>query len=463
MTATRAPTKSRLWRLLMTPVGTRVPVRLRKDGKKGAPHGIALFMVLIALAFMSAIVTDFGYNELVRYKLAAHDRDSLKAQALAEGGVRMSRLLLRVQGALQPMITGLAEMGIPLPAHTIWDIVPLDSELLKGLISGELQSTFGLDVRQALQDRQEAHLQKMEDRRSDFDGGGREDGKIEPFEPPPGGFGAFDGNFVVQIEDEEKRAATLRGWAKELNTQKRFSYAQRLHAVFAPERYDFLFEERDAEGNLVDREELVANIFDFIDSNQDLTEPRATPDRWGMGGGGAEDALYTGYDEGVEPKNADLDSPGDLRRVHGWTDAHTRAFGDQISLYGNNKINLMSAPLQSVEALVRLCALDPLDYLLVDPQWMTETLQLWQTCKMLGVMAADQGCGKLNAEGFMQVLDIRGLKTNPQVCKENIDLGSMNFTVRVTANVGDTTRTTTLVARVPDGAGEVETYFYSVR
>ena len=79
---------------------------------------------------------------------------------------------------------------------------------------------------------------KMEERLDDFDG--TEDGAgAQPFEPPKGGFGAFQGNFVVDITDEEKKAATLRGWATELNTQKRFTYVQRRGALLAPQRYDF--------------------------------------------------------------------------------------------------------------------------------------------------------------------------------------------------------------------------------
>jgi hypothetical protein len=55
MTTTTKPSLlRRLWRNLMTPVGRRVPVR----NGRGAPHGMALLTVMIALALMSAVVTD---------------------------------------------------------------------------------------------------------------------------------------------------------------------------------------------------------------------------------------------------------------------------------------------------------------------------------------------------------------------------------------------------------------------
>ncbi len=441
---------SRGWRILMTPVGRRVPV-----GKTGAPHGIALFMVLIALALMSAVVTDFGYNEMVRYKLAAHERDALKAQALSDSGVNVARLLLSIQAAVQPMLTQLAAAGIPLPAHTIWELVPLDSELMKGLTTGELQSMFGMDVSQVVAERAEAAAEKRQELIEDFDEGAPGAGS-GPFIAPEGGFGAFDGGFTVAIEDEEKKAVSLRGWATEVNPQKRWSYVVRLMALFSPERYDFLFEERDSNGNRVDRLELIANIYDYMDANEDATDPRSELTDWGRQGSGSEDGLYTSYDK-VEPKNAHFDSTAELLRVHGFSDAHMKAFGDQISIYGDNKVNLLSADALAIEFLVRLCAADPFDYKLIDQVWMQETLQLWNECKMLGILG---GC-QLSPQGFTTFLDGRGLVTNAQTCQENIGLESKTFTVRVTATVGDVSRTTTLVARVA-GASE-EYYYYSVR
>src|SRR6185437_14603961 len=125
----------------------------------------------------------------------------------------------------------------------------------------------------------------------------------------------------------------------------------RLFTVLQPQRYDFLFEDRDANGNRTDRAELIANLYDWIDDNQEATDGH-NPDlkNWCRGGGGAEDALYSsGYK--TLPKNAYFDSPGELRLVRGMDDAHLRAFADKISIYGEGKVNILSAPDSSVEAL----------------------------------------------------------------------------------------------------------------
>lgn len=440
----------RAWRLLMTPVGRRVPLR----NGRGAPHGIALLTVMIALALMSAVVTDLGTNELVRYRLASNDRDALKAQALAESSLNMARLLLAMQSAVQPLITQLAGIGLPLPALTFWELVPMDSELLKGLISGDIQQAIGMDVTAAVDERKARREEKLEEKRAAFDAD-KEGAGLGPFEPPEGGFGAFDGQFTATIIDEERKAASLRGWQRATTPQQRFAYAQRFYTLIQPTRFDFLFDERDAQGNRTDRFEFIAALYDWIDDNQEVTDGRADPLNWGRVTMGSEDGLYSsGYK--VEPKNAYVDSPGELRLVRGMTEAHLRAFGDSISIYGEGKVNLLSAPDPSVEALVFACA-QPGDPLPNNTQWMQETVIMWREFKTLGPLA---GGGPINPDGFVQFLDMRGLEVNPN-CKDLVTTESRNFTVRAVGAVGEVTRTITAVMRVY-GATE-ETYYYAVR
>lgn len=440
----------RAWRLLMTPVGKRVPVR----SGRGAPHGIALLIVILSLALMSAVVTDLGTNEIIRYKLASNDRDAMKAQALAESSTNLSRLLLAMQDAVQPLITQLASSGIPLPAHTFWQLIPLDSELLKGLTSGELQSTLGMDVTSALEERQTKRAEALAEKATTFDKD-KEGAGLAPFEPPEGGFGAFDGTFRADITDEEQKAASLRGWGRIISPAECFARAQRLFEVMTPERYDFLFEDRDAQGNRTDRFELVANIYDWQDENREMTDGRAEVTSWCRGLAGSEDAVYSsGYK--VEPKNGTFDSPAELRLVRGITDAHLRAFGDKISIYGEGKVNILSAPLGTIEALVYACA-QPGDPLVQNPLWMKETLSGWEQAKVLGVLG---GGFPPTPDGFLGFLDSRGLVVAP-ACKDQIGTESKNFTISATATVGEVTRTMTTVLRVARQAEEI--YYYSIR
>ena len=447
---------TRLMRVLLTPVGERVPFPRRatrrasgSGARRGAPNGVALFVVLISLALMSAIVTDLGSNEIVRYRQASNDRDAMKAQALADSAVNLSRLLLAMQAAVNPCITQLDAMGIPLPAHTFWQLVPLDSELLKGVTSGELQGAFGLDVEERKTKLAEQQVEKLIDYDADAPGASK-----EPFTAPEGGFGLFDGTFKVDIQDEEQKAATLAGW-RSATPQKCFETAKRLFAVVQPERYDFLFEDRDDQGNRTDRFELVANLYDWIDDNQEGTDGRGDQNSWCRPAGGAEDAVYSsGYK--VLPRNAYFDSPAELRMVRGMTDAHMKAFADKISIYGENKVNIRSAPLSTIEVVILSCA-QPGDPLVQNPTWMQETLQAWQEWGTLGALG---GGGPVTPDGFLAFLDTRGLAVQPE-CKNQLSTESKTFTVRGMATVGEVTRTITTVMRIV-GTTE-ENYYYSIR
>lgn len=431
------------------------PSGKRVGGSRSHPTGVALLSVMMGLALMSSVVTDMSYNEMVRYKLAIYERDSVKAESLAHSGTNIARLLLAAQGAIQPMLTQLAAAQVPLPAHTLWQLIPLESDLLKGMTTGALQSTFGMDVSEALEERAETMEQRRSDLASSFDPDADGAG-LQPFEPPEGGFGAFDGNFSVQIQDEESKVS-LRGWANQLTPVARYAYGQRLFGLFQPEKYDFLFLERDNWGNRVTREELVAHIYDYIDSDEEATEPSADMAQWGRMNSGSEDGNYTSY-TGIEPKNAYFDSLQELRLVHGISDEHMLAFGDSLTIYGEGKINLLSANNRALEMLVRLCAMDMSDPSLQDPQWMGETLSLWEEYRYL---TPDEGGGPLSPIGFKSFLqDSRFMELNNEICDNTMTTESKNFSVRSTGTIGDVSRTVTMVLRVHGAAEEI--YFYNL-
>ena len=111
---------------------------------KRSYSAVALVMVQVALVLLAVIVTDMSVSETVRYKLATFDRDSLKAEALAKSGLEAARLVVAVQAKLQPLLNQIVGgLGIPLPEYTIWRLIPMDSEILKGLIDGSIQQSFG--------------------------------------------------------------------------------------------------------------------------------------------------------------------------------------------------------------------------------------------------------------------------------------------------------------------------------
>ena len=102
---------------------------MKLPSKNTKLRGVALMIVLISLALMTALISELSTRELVYYKLAINERDALKAEALAESGIRLAQLILLVQEPLQTYLVNLAKMGIPLPILCYLGVIT-DWELL---------------------------------------------------------------------------------------------------------------------------------------------------------------------------------------------------------------------------------------------------------------------------------------------------------------------------------------------
>ena len=129
---------TRAWRELTRP---------RAVAGRQPRHGVALLLVMVALDTMSAVVTDFSYNQEVKLRLAIRDRDILRAQYLARGGAEVGRILLSFQEQIQPLLDFAVDtLKLPLPGFTIWQLIPLDSDLLRAFASGQIQEMLGFDI-----------------------------------------------------------------------------------------------------------------------------------------------------------------------------------------------------------------------------------------------------------------------------------------------------------------------------
>jgi general secretion pathway protein K len=407
-------------------------------------RGMALLLVMISLALMTSVVADLSYNETIRYKIALNERDALKAEALAEGALNIGRLFLIIQGKIQPYIAAFAGFGVPLPAYTLWEMMPLNTDTFKGLTSGDLASSFGLEVNEALDKRREKKQEEDNKKKEE------KDASRETFSPPEGGFGAFEGTFKIITEDEESKIS-LRSWASDVDAQKRLTTQKLLAALMAPKRYDDLFSGRGAKGSMVDRPSLIANIFDYIDVDEVRVDAYGLATDWNHGTGGSERSPYAS-DKNIVPKNAYFDSFEELRLIHGMTDDHMRAFGDGISIYGNaGNINILSAKDQVIEALIYFCAGNSQDPLLQNVIFIDETTKGWHDYQA-------QGLGAVSPQGFMSFLQTRGMKVDVASCASVLDVKSTNFKLTATATVNNIKRTLTLITRVVDNT-EDKYYF----
>ena len=401
-------------------------------------------MALSMLVLLSAVVADLSYRESIRYKLAVHHRDALQAQALAAGGIEFARLILVVQPKLQSYLNAASRLGMPLPAPVVWQLIPLHSDLFKGLVSGDLLTSLGMDVSEALQNRQQKESE------------GDSVKNPQAFVKPKGGFGAFHGSFSVEIVDEESKIS-LRPWAAQTTVTKlKKAVADKLYALFSPARYDDLFRSQ-AGATSVDRWSLVGNLYDYTQSGDRRIDPQAPEKIWGRPTGGSKSSLYTSTSH-VEPKRAYFDSQRELMLVPGMTDAHMSAFGDAVTIYGGDqegKVNILTASDQVVEALIRYCAKRPDDARLRSKDVIIELLKQWQEHRM--------GKDKKQASptAFVGFLQEQKIEIDPEKCANSVTDQSGVFTIRSAATVGAVTKRLTLVARVFRNVED--NYYFSVQ
>lgn len=398
-------------------------------------RGVALLMALSILVLLSAVVADLSYRESIRYKLAVHYRDSLQARALAESGIGFARVLLGFQDKLQGYLNRFANMGFPLPVNVVWQF-PLQSDLLRQLVSGDLLTALGMNVSDALpndqQQQQDKPAQQQESQK-----------EKQSFAKPKGGFGAFNGFFAVEIVGEESKIS-LQPWAAATTAASlKKAVADKLYALFSPQRYDDLFQSHAVSGG-VDRWTLVGNLYDYTQSGDRRIEPQAPAASWGKPVGGSKSGSYANTPN-VAPKGAYFDSQQELRLVPGMSDAHMDTFGDSITIYGadqHGKVNILTASDQVVEALIRYCARRPDDVKLRMKEVMVELLENWQEYR------SRKENKRATPAAFVAFLQEQQIDIEPKKCADAVTDVSQFFTIQSTAVVGAATKRLTLVAKI---------------
>jgi general secretion pathway protein K len=437
------------WRVAIT--------RERRVIGRRIPRGVALLVVLVAMATMSAVVADFGYNQQVKLALAMRERDALKAHFLAKGGADMGRILLSFRDQIQPLLDFAVDtLKLPLPGFTIWQLIPLDSDLLRAFASGQIQEALGFTI-----DRDEAKekvRKVVKEVRSESEGKSQEEGEVPA--PSDYGFGDFEGGFTVSIDDEDARLSvrSANDQTATANTAKQ-GLRHKLLSLVAPQKYDFLFDETDGNGQRLDRFEFVAGFFDWVDGNREKVDVRS--ERFPLDAAGDEDSLYDTLDDHYKPKNAYFDSNDEIRLVAGMDDRKWQVFGPALSVYSDGLVNIKSATHPVViEGLIAACAEPPLIYQGVDANWLTDRVRFWQYIRSEGLAL---GLGTVNADGFVAMLQAPSVQNFPGIsvdkirCKAAMKTKSEVFTMRVRAEVGEAAITRTVTLRLFQGRPE---YWY---
>lgn len=434
------------------------PPKTRATRGKRTERGMAMILVVVAIAVLTAVATDFAYNQRVDLQLATNQRDEVKAYYLARSGIALSRLLLRFQKQVDniqlPNLSGLlgqfagaaggagaagaagGQAFTPTSLNLqLWRAAKIDCHLLQGLVrndgSGAISSEGGGSKFQFDEEFPDvAAAQKAK------------------------GFGAMRGCFDAQISDEEEKLNLNQLDATELTGR---AAATRMLNLFSDKRFAFLFENEDANRVKTTPQDLLIAIKDWIDEDQTQAALNLTGDGEVFQNGFSDEAgQYDQYEPRYQPKNARMDSLGELYMVHGVNDQMMAAFGDKLTVYPdiNARLNVNTDdPMMLYLAILSVS--DPVhpDPRLSNPVFVQQLIQQIRQARMFSFLG-------MSVSDFVNVVQSAGVKVNTSIASNvqnnrAVSDKSQTFRIESTGTAGEVTRKLTAVVRLDDGLGRL--------
>lgn len=302
-------------------------------------RGIALLMVLVTIAMLTAVVVEFIYETRVDVQLAANVRDRVKAYYMARSAVNFSRLILFFQGQADQLTGGTVKL---------YQLVPIESDLAKALTSGEMGDAFGL--------------------------GGSDLGEMR-------GFGEFEGGFSATIEDEYSKINL--NALESLPSVAAPTTAQILALINSP-RYREFWEQEDAEGQYRSPGEVVSALHDWIDADnvtdafqaeQIALDPFSQPAVF-VPGSGSEDARYDMLKDPYKNKNNPFLSVQEMHLVKGIGDDFMEEFGDKFTVWSDPNLLLSLNSVNDPVTMLSVLCLQPENLPLCTEQGLPQLLEV---------------------------------------------------------------------------------------
>ncbi len=382
-------------------------------------RGVALLLVMVAVAVLTALAADLAYESRVSLRIAANARDELRATALANGGVALGRVVLSLQQQIDAAVPaasgatpgrgGAAAAAIPsMPRPQIWRLISVGDGLADGLFGGPGAA-----------------------RAVPAEGGA----------PAPRGEG-----FDVEIDDEGRKVnAQLEAGV----TGTLPGDVQALYQLVCDPRWDALFDRDDANGIRVSRHELLVYLRDWVDTNEQVSVLGAgfppggcaiiVPPTPFEDGFGDENFPYDRGEDRYRAKNARMDSLAELHLVAGVTDAFMAAFGDALTVYlpRDAKRNANERdPQRILENALLIADAQGQAMLLTSPE---VRVLLHQT-----VLKRTMGFFSLSPGDFVGIVGEVGISTKPNAESYFTDR-STTFRLRAVGRAGDVAKTLDVV------------------
>jgi general secretion pathway protein K len=300
----------------MTTPGARKRARHRRR-----ETGVALIMVLGAIAIMIVMLAEFQDDAGSEFAAATAARDSVQAEYMARSALNLSRLLVAAEPTMRQAIAPLFALAQrTVPQIPVWEY----ADRILGVFN----------AKEAAQD---------------FMG-------LSGLDPSQGkNLGMHGGSFEVAMVDEDAKINVNMGASNEI---AHIRLARQLMGRMAPPQYNPLFERPDSTGNYSDRLSICSALIDWADSDEqqyscDLT---AAPSS-----NAVEDGWYQLLPKPYRRKNAPYDSLEELHMVRGVTDDYWATFVDpdptnprkrELTVWGQGTINVNTANPLTLYAII---------------------------------------------------------------------------------------------------------------
>ena len=424
-------------------------------------RGAALLVAIASVAILTAVAVDLAYNTRVSLQAAVNARDELRATYLAKSAVAMSRLVLHFQQQLDAassavagvqqaattmtagqtqgapaaagMLAGMASM-LPTIGLRLWDLVPVDSSSAALFLGGGLGG--------AAAPKPQLPILRAAVSAAPDGGRGAAPAPSEAAQGERRAFGDIEGSFHATIQDEDRKINI-----RQFDSIGAFPSAQalRMAQLVKDAKWDFLFDEEDANGLRVSRMDLFGALKDWEDEDEVSSIFTGNPLRPFDPGFGDENALYDRLPDRYHAKNAPYDSLDELYMVAGVSDAFMAAFGDRLTVYpdlaATINVNTDDPDQMMVNALLMSDPPGLPQPVLADPAFTAKLQAALALAKPLPFMAItpQQFAGVLQALGVkVQPLYLQALDTD---MRSPFGDRSSTFRIRAVGVAGDVQKT----------------------
>jgi general secretion pathway protein K len=353
--------------------------RFRARHERDRQSGVAFLITISSLSLLIALVAQFTYGTTVDAAQAVNARDEVRAHYLARSALSLSRLLIKIQlRFVEPIMQTAQQMlakqmdgqdlGISLrvtdyatPLLGFFAGSKMETALLSGLI--------GIDTTGAT------------------------------------GLGIPTGHMDAEITNEDGKIDINCGGGTVPERPKQLMVFRLLQALMASPRYNWLFEQRNAEGQFIDRVDLARAIIDWADADEQAFAVDANAS-------GPEDYRYDQRDDPYQAHNNYYDTVEETNLVRGMDPDYAEAFASNFTVYASDPKQLCRVNLASVKGdctplvvgLVRAALFPDPSKPPLDPSILDDN-RLYPLASIL--------CERGQAVGFDSLKTLIGVLTNP--------------------------------------------------